>query len=474
MSEVDRRGAAADGGGAQRRGKAGRSGRPGASDGPRRAAVRRPRPPERPDGPLLGAEVEVDVGPVAHGGHCVARHEGRVIFVRHALPGERVRVLVTEDTGRSYCRGDAIAVLTPSPDRVEPPCPHAGPGRCGGCDWQHASGSAQRALKAAVVREQLTRLGGLPDVPVEVEPLPGGLLGWRTRVRYAVTPDGHTGLHRHRSTDLEPVTVCPLGTDVVTATAAGERPWPGATAVRVVASTTGDRAILVDPAPPDTARPADDSAAPDAAGTGPPGTGVAGSSAVGPALIGPAQVGERAAGREWRVSTAGFWQVHPAAADALAACVLEMLGPRAGESALDLYAGAGLFAGVLADRVGPGGRVVAVEADPVAAADAAGNLAGTPWASVRAARVTAGLLGGLGMRPDVVVLDPPRTGIGPDLLGSLLDLGPRAVAYVACDPAALARDLRAATAAGYRLAALRAFDLFPMTHHVECVALLTP
>jgi tRNA/tmRNA/rRNA uracil-C5-methylase (TrmA/RlmC/RlmD family) len=430
--------------------------------GPRRVPARRPRPPERPDGPLLGMEVEVDVGPVAHGGHCVARHEGRVVFVRHALPGERVRVLVTEDTGRSYCRGDAIAVLSPSPDRVEPPCPHAGPGRCGGCDWQHATGTAQRALKAAVVREQLTRLAGRPDVPVEVEAVPGGLLGWRTRVRYAVGPDGHTGLHRHRSGRLEPVHVCPLGTDAVAATSAGEHRWPGAAAVRVVASTGGDRALLVDPAAP---------AGTDADSYGLDGWG-------GPAgqstLIGPPVVTERAAGREWRVSTGGFWQVHPAAADTLAACVLAMLAPRPGETALDLYAGAGLFAGVLADRVGPAGRVIAIEADPAAAADAIRNLAGTPWAAVRAARVTTGLLGGLGVRPDVVVLDPPRTGAGPDLLTATLALHPRAVAYVACDPAALARDLKAAAKAGYTLAALRAFDLFPMTHHVECVALLTP
>src|ERR1700712_1147654 len=134
----------------------------------------------------LGRRFEVEVGPVAHGGHCVARHEGRVLFVRHTLPGERVLARVTEDRGGGFCRADAIRVLTPAPERVQPPCPHAGPGKCGGCDWQHASGAAQRSLKAAVVREQLTRLAKLPDVPVTVEELPGGLLGSRTRVRYAI------------------------------------------------------------------------------------------------------------------------------------------------------------------------------------------------------------------------------------------------------------------------------------------------
>jgi tRNA/tmRNA/rRNA uracil-C5-methylase (TrmA/RlmC/RlmD family) len=412
---------------------------------PRRPA-RRSRPAPGPAGPLLGEQVELVVGPVAHGGHCVARHEGRVVFVRHALPGERVLALVTEDRGGSYCRADAVEVLDPAPGRVPPPCPHAGPGRCGGCDWQHASGPTQRELKAAVVREQLARLAGLPEVDVEVAPLPGGLLGWRTRLRFAVTADGRTGLHRHRSADLEPVTECPLGTDEVAATGAGRREWPGAEAVQVVASTGGDRAVVVVPA----------------------------DRAAQPALIGAGAVRERAAGREWTVAATGFWQVHPAAADALAGCVLELLAPRPGEAVLDLYAGAGLFAGALAGRVGPHGTVVAVEADPVAAADAAANLADLPWVEVHRLRVTPALVDRLGVRPDLVVLDPPRSGAGPELIAALLAAGPRAVGYVACDPAGLARDLRAVADAGYRLAALRAFDLFPMTHHVECVALLEP
>jgi tRNA/tmRNA/rRNA uracil-C5-methylase (TrmA/RlmC/RlmD family) len=409
--------------------------------------VQRPvRPPQRPAGPLLGQEIEVEVGPVAHGGHCVARHDGRVVFVRHALPGERVLARVTEDTGRSYCRADAVGVLRPAPGRVPPPCPHAGPGRCGGCDWQHASGAAQLELKAAVVREQLARLAGLSDVDVTVAPLPGGLLGWRTRLRFAVGPAGETGLHRHRSAELEPVAECPLATAEVTAVGAGRRGWPGAEAVQVVASTGGDRAVVVTPADPRAQ----------------------------PALVGGPVLRERAAGREWQVSATGFWQVHPAAAETLAGCVADLLAPRPGETALDLYAGAGLFAGVLARAVGPGGAVLAVEADPVAAADAAANLADLPWVAVRRLRATPALLDRLGSCPDVVVLDPPRAGAGPELVGALLRLGPRAVAYVACDPAALARDVAAAAAAGYRLATLRAFDLFPMTHHVECVALLVP
>ena len=190
-------------------------------------------------------------------------------------------------------------------------------------------------------------------------------------------------------------------------------------------------------------------------------------------VTGPQRVREIAAGREWRAAATGFWQVHPAAADALAACALGFLRPRPGETALDLYAGAGLFAGLLADAVGPTGQVVAVEADPTAAADAEANLAGAAAdVRVRRSRVTPGLLGGLGIRPHVVVLDPPRAGAGRDVMAALVRLAPRAVAYVACDPASFARDLRVALDAGWELRALRAFDCFPMTHHVETVALL--
>src|SRR5215217_5423269 len=158
-----------------------------------------------------GTEFEVTVGPVAHGGHCVARHEGRVVFVRHSLPGERVLVRVTEDRHPGFCRADAVEVLEASPARVERPCPYSGPGKCGGCDWQHVDPAEQRRLKAAVVREQLARLAHLEDVDVTVEELPGGPLRWRSRARFAVDRSGAPGLRRHRSHDVVVLDDCPAG-----------------------------------------------------------------------------------------------------------------------------------------------------------------------------------------------------------------------------------------------------------------------
>jgi tRNA/tmRNA/rRNA uracil-C5-methylase (TrmA/RlmC/RlmD family) len=418
-------------------------------------------PGRRPDrgGGWTGTEFEVTVGPVAHGGHCVARHEGRVVFVRHTLPGERVRVRVTEDRHPGFCRADAIEVLDAHPERVERPCPYSGPGLCGGCDWQHVTPAEQRHLKSAVVREQLSRLAGLDDVAVTVEELPGGPLRWRSRARFAVDRTGAAGLRRHRSHDVVVLDDCPITVESAAA-AVLHRRWPGAGAVDVSVDSTG--AV--------TTTRLDRRGQPTSSRVVRPG---------GELPEEPDRRAERrAGGRDWEVEGTGFWQVHPAAADALVSAVAEYAAVRPGETVLDLYAGAGLFGGALAPGVGPGGRVVCVEADEAACAAADANLADLPQAEVWQGDVDAeglaGLLAELDGAPDVVVLDPPRAGAGQDVSRLLAATGARAVVYVACDPAALARDVAAFGAAGYRLAGVRGFDAFPMTAHVECVALLEP
>lgn len=395
--------------------------------------------------------VELTVDAVAPGGHCVVRVEGQVVFVRHALPGERVVAEVTE-LHRGFARADAVEILTASADRVEPPCPYAKPGRCGGCDLQHVTPAAQLDWKATVVREQLTRLGGLTDdqidaLGVRVEPLPGGPLGWRSRVRYAVDAAGRAGLLKHRSHEVVPIDRCliahPAIQDLPVLTPSGAR-WPEADAVETVASTGGDVSVVAF-----------------AEGAPTP-------------VSGPAEVREVAAGRDWTLPASGFWQVHPAAADTLVGAVLALLDPRPGETAWDLYGGAGLFAAALAGRVGDA-RVTLVESSQDGVDAARANLADLPRVEVVAARVETALARRRVTGPvDLVVLDPPRSGAGAPVVRDIVAAGPRAVAYVACDPAAFARDVRTFTGAGWRLAALRGFDLFPMTQHVELVGLFLP
>jgi tRNA/tmRNA/rRNA uracil-C5-methylase (TrmA/RlmC/RlmD family) len=398
---------------------------------------------------LVGTVFEALIGKVAHGGHCVTRYDGRVVFVRHALPGERVRVQITDGTaGDRFLLGDAVEVLQASQHRVVPRCRFAGPGGCGGCDWQHCELTYQRDLKAAVVVEQFQRLAGL-EVDVAVEALPGDKEGirWRTRTEFAIDGSGAAGLRRHHSHEIIPVDDCLISTERVIATGVLDRRWPGVSSVDVVDASGEPRALAIPlPQRSSTVRYVTE-------------------------LV---DTGDWAG--EFRLSARGFWQVHPGAAATFVAHVLRELAPQPGEHAADLYAGVGLFALALADAVGTTGAVLAVESDARAFGDAKANLRAHPEIELRRGKVDRVLkpLVRQGIHADLVVLDPPRTGAGKSVIKEIAALGPRAIAYVACDPAALARDVAYARDAGYGIRSLRAFDAFPMTHHVECIAVLEP
>jgi tRNA/tmRNA/rRNA uracil-C5-methylase (TrmA/RlmC/RlmD family) len=420
-----------------------------------------------------GQVIEVTLGDAAHGGWCVARPaDGPVVFVRHGLPGEQVRAQITDVTSR-FARADVVEVITASPDRVQPPCPQARPGGCGGCDWQHASLPAQRALKAAVIAQQLHRLAGL-DRTVTVEPLAEeeNGLGWRTRMQFAVSDSGLAGLRGHRSHEVIDVGTCLIAHPAITELAITEGEWPGTSSVEAVAvPETGESAVIVAPkgkkgAGGDSHRRSDISGA-DAVLTR---SGRGGLTAV----RGHGYLSQRALGRQWRVSAGGFWQVHPGAADALTEAVLTALAPAAGDTALDLYCGAGLFAGALAPLVGPGGTVAGVEYDAAAVRDARHNLREWPWARVHRGDVGEIIKRGGLPAARLVVADPPRAGLDRQVVEYLCrdGAGAERFAYVSCDPATLARDIGLLRARGWELADLRAFDAFPMTHHVECVATL--
>ncbi|HEV3132725.1 MAG TPA: TRAM domain-containing protein [Acidimicrobiales bacterium] len=410
-----------------------------------------------------GAIVELATGAIAAGGGCVSHAaDGRVVFVRHALPGERVLAQVTA-VSASFLRADAVEVLEPSPDRVSPPCPHAGPGRCGGCDWQHASLPAQRILKSALIAEQLRRLAGV-DRAVAVEEVDGAPegLGWRTRVRYSVDRSGHTGLRRHRSRSIEPVDECPIAAAAINRVGVGTVQWRGAHHLEVTASPDGGSAVVS----VETGR-----------------TRLAGRPSVDAGLVvngrtvrRPDRVRFEVLGNWFEVSTGVFWQVHPSAAALLTRTVLDGVAPVAGERVADLFSGAGLFTVPLAQAVGPRGSVVAVERSGRACSDAVRNAKDLHQVTFVRSDVSDSVVAGRIGAPDVIVLDPAREGAGLRLMRALvaLDPSPRAVAYVSCDPASFARDLRVMLDAGWSLPSLRAFDLFPMTEHVELVGILSP
>jgi tRNA/tmRNA/rRNA uracil-C5-methylase (TrmA/RlmC/RlmD family) len=441
-----------------------------------------------------GLELVVDVGPVAHGGHCVARHEGRVVFVRHGIPGERVRVRLTDAEEKAkFWRSDVVEVLEASPDRV----PHFwrtadsasswahGRPPVGGAELGHVSLQRQRSLKAEVLAEQLSRLAGVELSP-EVEAVGqangqktddgGAGLAWRTRASFGVTQSGRLGMHAHRSDQVIPVQEMPLAVDGINALRLWDVDLQGIERVEVAAPANGSRPlVLLAPAPGTRAKrlnsilsqlPADVSVA-----------------SYDPLkneslqLRGRTWVQESAAGHDYRVTGAGFWQIHRDAPETLVGAVTGFLHEggflEPGAAVADLYAGAGLFTAPLADAVGETGSVLSVEGAPGTSRDARKNLHGSSQVEIVQGKVERVLR----QRPrqfDALILDPPRAGAGKAVVSQLIASSPRAIAYVSCDPSSFARDIGYFQQGGWQLAGLRAFDLYPHTHHLETVALLTP
>jgi tRNA/tmRNA/rRNA uracil-C5-methylase (TrmA/RlmC/RlmD family) len=380
-----------------------------------------------------GDVVELRIGTVAHGGHFIAHWGGRTFLVRHGIPGELVKARVTDVTSK-ISRADAIEILEASESRVPVECAVAGPGGCGGCDFQHIAPAVQRTLKTTVLRDALTRQGGLPADEVagyEVDALDDRALHWRSRVRWSIDSAGRPGMHRHRSSAIVPTEVCLLGMPSI-----ADAPDVGATeSITAVAGADGEVSVIAD----------------------------------GQVVVGRSKVTERVRHDEWRISAKGFWQVHPALADRLVDIACMHAQP--GEHWWDLYSGAGLFTRYLAEGVGEG-RVDSVEAYPASVRDARRNLHDLRQAVVHEADVAAWLETAPG-RPDGVVLDPPRSGAGEKVVTLIAERQPSTVVYVACDPVALGRDLAVFRTHGYRLTSLTALDAFPMTHHFETVATLT-
>jgi tRNA/tmRNA/rRNA uracil-C5-methylase (TrmA/RlmC/RlmD family) len=387
----------------------------------------------------IGDLIELTIEKVAHGGHFIARHEGAVIFVRHAIPGEKCTIEITS-TGSSFNRADVVAVAEPSEFRVEPPCKYSHRAGCGGCDFQHITAEHQRTLKSQVITEQFSRIAK-KEISVEVEEV-GQSLGWRTRAIGTTNRNGKLGFYKSRSHSIAPVDNCLICVEGMKFSEISSRDLKGDVRVEISASNTGERSIALAPTRgEEKARLTE----------------------------GPAVLHEVVAGRTLEVSHESFWQSHIKAPEVLTAAVLDFAQLQPGEHVLDLYGGVGLFTAAIIDVVGDSGHVDLIEGSKVATEDARRNFAAFKNVTIATGDV-AKLLPRVSAA-DVVVLDPPREGAGKDVISLITALKPRAIVYVACDPAALARDTAYLADHSYSLASLRAFDLFPMTHHIECVAL---
>ena len=386
-----------------------------------------------------GDLVQVTIEKVAHGGHFIARHEGAVIFVRHAIPGENCTIQITS-IGKSFNRADVVSVETPSEFRVVAPCSFAHRNGCGGCDFQHISVAHQRTLKSDVIAEQFARIAKI-DLQIDVEEVDAST-HWRTRAIATTDRNGKLGFFKSRSHSIAPVTDCLICVEGMNFSEIASRDLKGDVRVEISSSNTGERSIALAPTRgEEKARLTE----------------------------GPSVLHENVLGRTLEVSQESFWQSHKKAPEVLTQAVLDYAQLQVGEHVLDLYGGVGLFSAAIVDAVGPTGHVDLIEGSKVATADAARNFA--PYSHITIATGDVANLLPRISAADVVVLDPPRDGAGKEAIAHIARLAPRAIVYVACDPAALARDTAYLADHSYSLVKMRAFDLFPMTHHIECVAL---
>ena len=415
--------------------------------------------------------VELNLDAIAHGGEAIGRHEGKAIFVPYAIPGERVRVEFIEERER-WVRTRLLEVLVPSPDRVEPPCPYFGQDLCGGCQWQHIAYERQAELKQEIVADQLRRLGHIARPPVAdiialadpaaPEDAPAFLeFGYRNYVSLALTPEGRLGYRRAASHDVIAVDRCLLLDERLDELhAALDLAGAGVTGVSLHAGiNTGDALILFETA---------GDAQPELEITLPAACALLTPLGIEP-LIGEPWITEEVLGRRYRVSAESYFPVNTTGAAALVEIVAAYADPQPGDVLLDAYCGVGLFALALADAVS---AVIGIEPSASACEDFAFNAGDRENIVLHEGAVEQVLpaLHAEGQAVDLVVLTPPRSGAGPEVIRELAAFGPRRIVYVSNDPATLARDAIHLTAAGYRLVEAQPVDLFPQTYHVETVA----
>lgn len=377
----------------------------------------------------VGDEIVVDISSIAHGGHFVARHEGRVIFVRHAITGERVRIRINE-ISKNFARADAIEVLNPADSRVTPSCEFAKPGGCGGCDFQHIDPKAQRKFKAEIIKEQFHRLAKM-EIDIEVEEvLP--IYGWRSRMEFTVSENRRLSMFQARSNNLVEISQCKIAHQSIDISDVNGQKLPVGKKVDIAVGSDGKVVSAIEGRDNFTL------------------------------------INQRVGSFNFSLSSQSFWQSHIKAPETLLQCVLTFAELRKGDHLYDLYSGVGLFASGAIDQVGETGRITMIEESESAVTDARRNFARFANVEIIEGKVERELK--RFARADVVIIDPPRSGAGERVIRQIRALSPRTLIYVACDPAALARDAATLEQLDYSLDGIRAFDLFPMTQHIESVA----
>ena len=406
----------------------------------------------------IGQQFIISPTTLVYGGDALGRlPDGRAVFVPFVLPGEKARIAVRQEK-RGHVRGELLEILEPSPQRIAPPCPHFT--LCGGCHYQHIPYEMQLAAKTEILRDQLQRIGGLADIPLNPAIASPAPFNYRNHVQFHLDPLGKLGFQASRSSQVIPITQCHLPEPPLNEIwpLLDLEPVPGLERISLRLGADDDIQLILESSDGQLFEFSVEELPISAVHLSPAGAVV---------LAGSEVLLMDILGRSFQVSAGAFFQVNTRLAEAMVRHILEILPLDPSTTLLEIYCGAGLFSAFLAPQVG---RLVGIEVSPAACRDFAENL--DEFENVELYEASAGeVLRQVNFHPDVILADPPRSGLDHPTLDALLAQQARWLAYVSCDPATLARDARRLSSEGYRLVQVTPFDLFPQTYHIESISL---
>ena len=380
--------------------------------------------------------ITLSIGSIAHGGHFIARHNGQVIFVRHAITDEIAIVKITS-IGSKIAFGDAIEILKPSKDRVIAPCKYSSPELCGGCDFQHISTAAQLKLKQLVVEEQFERIA---NIKISPEILNAGIvsgLHWRTHLDFAISNNGKVGLYSFKTKKVVEIDECLIAVNAINQLDIFKSKWDGDERLSVFASSLKEVSI----------HRSDQK------------------------ISGPSKINEVVEGNSYTISHGSFWQSHKNAPKILIKKIIEFANLELGDRVCDLYGGVGLFTAPILKVIGEIGEIHLIESNSRCIKDAKKIFENKKNVIIHHGKVEQKL--GKIKNIDVIIMDPPRTGATKQVINQIIEKKARSIVYISCDPASLARDTKVLLKNYYSLEKIVGIDLFPMTQHIECIASFT-
>lgn len=381
----------------------------------------------------VGDIITLDIGTIANGGHFIARHNDQIIFVRHSITGEKANVKITAVNSK-FAFGDAVEILKKSKDRVNAPCKYAHPEGCGGCDFQHIDLKTQLNFKKIVIQDQFKRIAKIDINPDLISADSESGLNWRSRLNLGISENKKLGLHSHKSNKIIEIDECLIALKEINNLDVFNKHWENNDNIKISCSSENDINI----------------------------------SHLGKKISGSDKLKEVVKDNKFNISPQSFWQSHKNAPGIILEQVLKFANIKKGERVCDLYGGVGLFTLPISKIIGENGEVHLIETNRTCIDDANEMFADLKNIFTHHGTVEQKL--GSVKKIDTIILDPPRNGISKQVINQMIEKKPHTIVYVSCNPSTLARDTKILLNNKYALTNVVGLDLFPMTHHVECVA----